>query len=371
METLLQQSKISPSRLESVLVRILSSDMDNLSQACYIPGHKANYHKLLNITGLTDKDIKNFAKRTYDKTQVKGAPLANETGTNLLLFIMWYALNKRKKDLYHGTLVYHMVRQHGHVMKRQFPKFCNEEVFAYALETITRTHLFAREKTIGGTLMFLAKELKRKYTNDIQTFNVDGIIKFIYSSRQRISQSVKSFAEHYYRAYKEGISIKTHQDALDDEGNQYQAQQLERGKKVIDASVKKLTVYKTIDVVAMEQAKKITKIKFEIANILTRQLNDTRYADEIRLILKLFIDDITDKSMICGKGYEVYVKKLMAVKRTRARIYFKQRINILLLKLLKDTGFMKTFLSYTPQTQFIINSYLAYYLTMVMRNLIC
>jgi len=100
-------------------------------------------------------------------------------------------------------------------------------------------------------------------------------------------------------------------------------------------------------------------------------LSDIKYSDEIRLILQLFIKGLTDASMFCGKNFYIYVKKLMAVKRTNSRVYFKQQINILLMKVLKDIGYTKTFNSYTAQTQFIVYSYLAYYLTLVMRNSVC
>ena len=371
METLLQQSKINPSNLQRTMLKISSSDVNNLSQPCFIPTHKRQYHMILNATGLTDKDIKDFAKRTYKGTIAQGFHITNEPATNLLLFIMWYALRKRNKTLFYTTLLYHMIRQYAHVMKRHFKKFCNEEVFTYSLETITKTHLFSREKTIANSLFHLTREIQKKYTRDIQTFNVDGIIQFISVSRHRISQSVKSFAEHYYRAWTAGDAIKTQQDVSDEEGNQYQLQTLERGKKVIDATVRRLTIYKTVDKTAMEDSKKITKIKPVIADLITRELKNIKYADEIRLILQLFVKNVTDASMFCGKNYYSYVKKLMAVKRTRSRIYFKQQINILLMKILKDIRYTKTYNSYTTQTQFIIHSYLAYYLTMSMRHTVC
>jgi hypothetical protein len=220
-------------------------------------------------------------------------------------------------------------------------------------------------------LFHLTRELQKKYTRDIQTFNVDGIIQFISGSRHRISQSVKSFAQHYYRAYNAGDALKTQTDETDPETNAYQAQTQERGKKIIDATVRKLTVYKSIDDRAMQEAKRITKIKTVIADLITRELKDIKYADEIRLILQMFVKDVADVSMFCGKNYYSYVRKLMAVKRTRARIYFKQQINILLMRVLKDIGYTKTFNSYTTQTQFIIHSYLAYYLTLCMRNTVC
>ena len=61
----------------------------------------------------------------------------------------------------------------------------------------------------------------------------------------------------------------------------------------------------------------------------------------------------------------------MAVKRTKSTVYFKQRVNILLLKVLEDVKFKNRFESLTSQTKSLINLFLAYYITMVLRNTIC
>jgi len=371
MQTLLDKSKINIRNLQSVILKLTSYDVNNLSQPCYLPPHKKTYNQLLLSTGLKDQDVKDFIKRTYKGTIAQNFLPVIQPDSNLLLFIMWYALKNNNKVLYHAAMVYSMIRHYGHKFKKYFPQFCNEETFSYALETITKTHLFAREKTIGNSLFHLAKEMEKKYTDDIKKFNVDAIIQFIAGARHRIDQSLKSFAEHYYKAWKEGNAMKTQTDVSDEEGNMYQNQAQERGKRVIDSTVKKLTVYKSVDTKAMFDSIKITKIKPVIADLITRELKNIKYADEIRLILQLFIKEVTDKNMMCGKAYQPYVKKLMAVKRTRAKIYFKQQINILLMKVMKNIGYTKTFLSYTSQTQYIIHSYLAFYLTMCMRNTIC
>ncbi len=99
METLLEQSNINIKNLQRVLLKITSTDVNNLSQPCYIPGHKKEYFTLLNATGLTDKNIKEFAKRTYKGTIAQSFFIANEPGTNLMLFIMWYALKNKNKTL--------------------------------------------------------------------------------------------------------------------------------------------------------------------------------------------------------------------------------------------------------------------------------
>ena len=54
--------------------------------------------------------------------------------------------------------------------------------------------------------------------------------------------------------------------------------------------------------------------------------------------------------MVCGRGYAPYVKKLMAVKRTRSRIYFKQQVGFLVERILKENDFLDTYKTYTTQT---------------------
>jgi DNA replication initiation complex subunit (GINS family) len=279
-------------------------------------------------------------------------------------------LKRKKKDAYEATLLYYMVRQYGHLIHRQIP-YCNTEIFTYALENLTKTHLFAREKTIGNSILHLTREAAKRFTKDILNWNREKLEDFVLISRHRIAQSVKNFAKHYYRAHSQGTRIKTAIEPTGEEEGMNQLITLEKGKKVIDDTVKKLTVYKSLDRKAYEESKRLTKIKRSIADMIMRSVHQLKYEGNIKTILQLFVKDTTKASQICGKDYYLYVRKLMALKRTRSKIYFKQQVHILLKKILEENNFIKEYNSYTSQTQFIINSFLGYYLTMTLRNLIC
>jgi len=279
-------------------------------------------------------------------------------------------LKNNKKDAYEAALTYYMVRQYGHLINKQI-KYCNSELFTYALENLTKTHLFSREKTIGNSIFHLTREAQKRFTKDIADWNKEKLEDFILISRHRISQSVKSFAEHYYRAHKEGSRIRTSIEATDDEDGSVQLITLEKGKRVIDNTVKKITVYKTLDRKAFDESKRVTKVRSSIADMIIRSVHDLKYENNIKAVLQMFVKDANKTSMVCGKEYYIYVKRLMSIKRTRSKVYFKQQVNVLLLKILEENDFTKTYNSYNSQTQFIINSFLAYYLTMVLRNIIC
>jgi hypothetical protein len=371
MEELLKKAQIDLPRLHRFLKMTAAFELSKLSEPCYFPDLKRTYYELLRQLRISDSDMKAFIKRMYSGTRAQSWNLWRMPDHNLMLLIMHIFLKAGNKAGYEAALLYYMIRQYSHLIQKHMPRGCNIEQFRFALETLTKTHLFSREKTIGNSLLHLSKEMEKRFTKDIANWNVDKLIDFISISRHRISQSVKSFSEHYYRAYREGSGIATQQEPSENDEFMTQLVTLEKGKRVIDETVKKITMYKTVDRKALDEAKSVTKIKTSIADIIIKTIMDLRYSDDIKTILQLFVKEATQTSYVCGKDYYSYVKKLMAVKRTKSKIFFKQQVSVVVRKILKDNGILDTYESYTPQTQFIINSFLAFYITMTLRNLIC
>ena len=370
MEELINKAQINIPQLHRYIKMAAAFELSKLSEPCYYPPLKKPYHEMLRQLRISDPDLKAFIKRMYKGTRAEKWNLWRMPDHNLMLFIMHIFLKNRKKDAYEAAMLYYMIRQYAHLINKQM-KYCNVDLFRYALENLTKTHLFSREKTIGNSILYLSKELQKKFTKDIAAWDVDKLIDFISVSRHRISQSVKSFAEHYYRSHKEGTRIKTHPEADEDPEGMQQLMTLEKGKRVIENTVKKITVYKTIDRKAFDESKKVTKIRSSIADMMIKSLPELKYSENIKTILQLFVKDATKTSFICGPGYYKYARRLMSVKRTRSKVYFKQQVNVLVMKILKENDFIGTYNSYTSQTQFIINSFLGHYLTMVLRNTIC
>lgn len=371
MEILLKKAKINKPKLKSLIIKLSAGELSKLSEPCYYSPLKAPYFQLLNACGLSDGDIKDFKKRIWKKHPARGWKTHNVPATNLLLFIMYYFVKSGDKAAFSTTILYLLVRYYSNLMYRSV-QYCNEDTFRYTLEALTKTHLFAREKTISNGIFYLSKELEKRWARYIRDWDIDGVAKFVTEARHRMNQSVKSFAQNYYKAHKEGGAIKTQNEPKEeDEEGIFQYRVLERGRKVIDETVKKITIYKVVDKKAIEDAKNLTKIKASIATTISSSLTNLKYGDNIRTILQLFIKDLQDSNSLCGANYVPFVKKLMAIKRTKARVYFKQQVNILLEKVLEDIKYNDWYNKLTTQTKFIINSYLAFYLTIVFRNSIC
>jgi len=371
MKELLAKAKVKDQQLKTLIARIVAKNLSALSEPCYYPELKKHYYELLKATGLTEKDIKAFKKRRWAGKKEAKFAINMDDIANFYVFLLQYFLSKRDKQTYNYMMVLYVVRHYANLMHKHF-KYCNADAFKYALETLTKTHLFAREKTIGNALYYMGQEMVRRWTRSLRSNDVDAIGMFMRESRHRVSQSMKSFAQTYYRAAESGEGIKTaEQPAGDDDENAYQTQSGAQSTKIIDDVTKKITVYRFSDRKSQEEARKISKINASIANQIISKLNNTKYSDNIRLILKLYIKSLTDAKQLCGKPYEIYVRQLMSIKRTRQKIYFKQQINILLLELIKEFKYKDKYQKLTTQTQFLINLFLAYYLTMLIRNTVC
>lgn len=373
MKELLQKSKINDSQLKSFIVKTVAKNLTSLSEPCYFPELKKNLYEFLKISGLEEKDIREFARRKWKGRKESKFNVVMDPAANFYIFLLQHFLKKNDLVAYKHMMVMYLIRQYANLMYKHF-KFCNPDVFQYALETLTKTHLFARERTISNAIYYMAQEMIRRWTPSIKKDDLEKIGKFMQESRHRISQSVKSFAQTYYSASEKGLGIKTDElptDSVEDDENSYQEKSVEKGNRIIEDVVSKITVYRYKDIKAQEIARSYSKINASIATQVVSSLNNTKYSDILRTILKKYIEELSNMNQLCGKSYNDHVRKLMSLKRTKQKIYFKQQINVLLMLLLKDFKYLDKYNTQTSQTQFLMNIFLAYYLTMILRNSLC
>lgn len=370
MKELLEKAKIKEPQVKRLISTIIGKNLAALSEPCYYPEMKKHYYEFLRETGLTEKDIREFSKRRWKGRKEANFATNKSPIANFYVFLLQYFLKKRDRQTYNYLMVFYVIRIYANLMHKHF-KYCNPDAFKYALETLTKTHLFAREKTISNALYYMSQEMTRRWSTALLNNDLDAIGLFMREARHRVSQSVKSFAQTYYKVSKEGIAIKSDELPSDDDNDIQVQQPTEKTMKVVDDVTKKITVYRFSDRKSQEEARKISKINASLATQIIGKLNNTKHSDQIRLVLKLYVKDITNVNQLCGRNYEKHVRELMSLKRTKQKIYFKQQVNILLLKLLKDFGYSQKYQNLTAQTQFLINLFLAYYLTMLVRNSVC
>jgi hypothetical protein len=210
--------------------------------------------------------------------------------------------------------------------------------------------------------------MRKRYTEAILQLTSNKISAFLYESTGRIAQSIKSFAEAYYRNDEKGFGIGTQRDET---GEDVYPQELEKENRVADLVANKICIYKEIDYKAIDQAKSLTRINTSLTIIIAKALQKPELTKDVKFIIELFFKDMKSVNDICGKNSIAFLKKLMSIKRTSKSVYFKQEINTLLLKVIKDSSLESKYNKLTSQTQFQINSFLAYYLAIYTKNLIC
>jgi hypothetical protein len=372
MEELLKKAKIDYQSLKYDINRTVAYNLSSLAEPCFYPDLKKKFYDFLSHCKLTEQDMREFTKRKWKGTiYLKyNLHIIVDPITNFNIFLMQYFLKKRDSAAYKNVMLFHYLRNYTNYSSK-YMQYCIPESFKYALEILTKNHLFIREGTIGNALYYLAMEGIKQWTDVIEKNDLDGIAKFVSGSRHRVAQSTRSFLEVYKQATEEKSGFKPTIEPTEDEENPYQKEVTEKVSRQIENVIRKLTVYKTIDIKAQEEARELSKINTPLATSVSSGLGDTKYIDNVRIILKLFTRDLTASNQLCGKLFYNYVRTLMSIKRTRSRLFFKQQINVLLLDILRRKRYGSTYEKLTPQTQFLINLYLAYYITIAFRNTVC
>ena len=371
MDILLDQSNVNHQELKSYLTKITVTELTKLSEPCYFPALNKYSYEILKLTGLEEVEIRKRFKLFFK--EITGADTSEQSRDLInceLIFIMHYFLKKRDSYSFRITMLYYMLRRYTNMCSKMF-KFCKPELFKYALDNVSKTHLFSREKTISSAIYFLSSEMIKKYQGDILDANPQRIFLFLGEARTRVAQSIKSFAEVYYDAGKHGLAYKNPYENEETPGETYQMSDMSRAQKVGTEVSKIICIYKRVDRNAIEDAKKITRIKSELAELLVKEMSDVKYIDNVRLIIELFIKDLKETNQLCGNTFLPFVKSFMSLKRTTKVIYFKQQVYELTDKLIDEIGYRKKYDYVTNQTKFLINCFTAYYICLVTRHIVC
>jgi len=371
METFLNSTNINIAAFKRALPTITANEMTELTSPCYYPQHKKFFFQFLHYANTTEADTKKIASRFWKNIPDRmKLTIWTDNTTLFQIAMMHYFLKENEPLLFNYMMLLFGIRQYSNVLYK-FLKFCDENAFRYTLENIAKTHLFAREKTIGNAIYFISKEMIKKYKKGILDLNDEKISLFIGEYRSRLNQSVRSFANMYYDVKEKGLSISVTREPDPESGEIYQLQSQDKTDRLIDDVVKKITVYKEFDKQSMIRAKQLTKINTSLATIITNTITNIKYSDNLKTIFKLFLKDVSSVSKLCGKNFIPYIRKLMGIKRTKDRVYFKQQVTILLMSVLEEIDYKDKYENLTNQTKFSINSFLAYYITLIFRSHIC
>jgi hypothetical protein len=367
--------KFNPQRIYRLIVREVGQNINGLSEPCYVV-HTQNFEKIIyRELGVTKKEWKDFANKSQDELGPKGKGNTYRVPFTTAIAYLYHRFAKANKPKMAETvLMYLLIKYYGSVHAKFFPKWCDPDVFRYTIDNLTKVHLFYREKTIANALIFLSKGINKKFFNRVKNnpdWNPELMHNLMHDGRQRINQSTKSFANAYMSNSSAGKGVSAKQDPTDDDKrNMMQTTTGADGKAAaIEKFLKSMFVYKNHDRKAVDEAKKISRVKNNLAEMVIPLIHGRPSEENVKIILTSFMKNILDTNSLCGPNFNKIVKKLIGVRNYKDTFVFRNLIVSFtnsLLDLLK------------PNTDHIttrdINSlslFIALYLTISFRNLFC
>jgi len=363
------KSNVKHKELKKWISTKTANELMELSKPCYFPPFKKEYTELLYLTGLKNVDISRFIKEFYPPKLSKELIL-RDNGTNILLYMIYYFLKNNDEYSALATMTYLNIKFYSSRLRVHLRVYCDPNVFRLALDGLSKNHLFVREKTISNAIYYLSNFAIKKFNKVLKEFNnPEKMSKCVYDIRNKIAQSVRSFAQAYFKISESGLGLRD----IEEYDVDTESKTLGSSKQKIAIVIsKEIAIFKKIDQKAFNMARNLSKINYLIAEFLVKSLNDIKYIDDIRVILELFLNVINKKEDLCSTNFFTNVQKLMAVKKTTKPIYFKQQVVQLVCKILQSSDSIKEkYDALTNQTKFQISSFMAFYLCLIVRNRFC
>jgi len=372
MKELIQDrwNKLRP-QLRRYFHTITSNELINLSEPCYAPKLRKYEDTLFNILGITKEEVRIASKEFYKGTKAESWLLENDPINNINILLMHFFLRYNDKTGFKACMLFYNLRQYSNLFHKTF-KFCQPDVFKYTLENINKTHIYHREKTIANAIYHFSNQMVQRWEKDIKSLDKPMQMSlFIRECRHRQAQSLKSFAIAYYKNAEQGNRIAQQKSEIrNEEGEVSAVETASKVPKHVINLVHKLTVYKFVDIKALENAIKLTSVNKIYAQLLVKHISDTKYTETLTSIYVLYISNLSNVSNLCSSKFTNEVKTILRSKNNKTK-YLKQLLNELLDDLIKDAKLTSIFKKLSIQSRYTYINFLSFYLFWSLKNFVC
>jgi hypothetical protein len=370
MEIFENKIKFNAQRINRLLVQQVGRHINALSQPCHKIDTKDFEMTLFREMGIRPKDVKEFAERTYKDVKVGTTHVV--PFTFLIIYLYYRFLKSRQIKMAETALLYLLIKFYGSETRKSYPKFCDEEVFRYTLANITPANLFHREGTIANALIYLMRALNKKYSALIERWDPIILKDFTSQSRRRVAQSVQGFARQYYTNRDKGKRITGEKDVTSEEDDEKKNlyQNTTSGKfPAIEKFLKSMFVYKNFDRRAIDEAKRVSRVKVNLAESMISTIHSRDSEEQIKIILTSFLKEILDAKSLCGQEFFKIVRKLMMVRNYKDSFVFRNLIVNFTQSVFESGNPPTRQLSSRDRTS--LEMFVAFYITISFRNLFC
>jgi len=347
----LPEIKYSP-RVNKKVSQIVGNELTNLSKPCYYPKMVRYFKDLKADLGITDDDIARFKKENLSRKYASFVMMKDNQIVCLMMTFIFFAQAKKITISKLFFLYLNLVFQ-SNLMHRQFPKFCNPDAYALAFDRVSHRHLYKQKGGIPPTVQFISEAEFKKWHKLITgpRLTDESFVKMVYASRTRLNQSIKSFAEIYYKIAKD----KSSQISGDDAESKLEG--------VADRIAMMMCIYGNIDKSALSNAILKSGIRKDVGIMIISELSTPDYKEQLRFII-LLMHKLSGLNNIC-----IEAKRLGLLRK----IVSGQKINNYairdeMLKLLKTLPSSYT-LNSLHNDQLIM--FLSHYITLYLKGRIC
>lgn len=347
---------LNSKELHMYMLKKAGNELQYLVEPCYYPRISDIFKELLHKTKANEKELLVYAKQKYFNPQwkLKDPKLLQDSQTILLILI---AQDFARRSDYSGAIAafnilslrYYTNTLHKHI------KYCNQNYFKSALENLSHNHLFNTRKTIGSAVLYLSNEVFNRYKDDLTNDNGEHIVDMIYYLRTRIAQSVRSFANHYYKISESGGATRQTNEEIPETDNTDQKVRIEASKLA-----KNLTVYASIDKKAIQSSQRLTRFNGKLADTYIDTLVNTKYTQQLELLLYLFMKDLPNIKTTESEYIETS-KRLMSIKVSKKPVYYKKLLSEVHDQIITDLALTHKYEKLSAQSKHISKSYLSYY----------
>ncbi len=367
--------KFNPQRIYRLIVREVGQNINGLSEPCHVV-HTQNFEKIMyRELGVTKKEMSSFAKQSADTLGPKGSgQTARVPFTFTIAYLSYRFIRANKIKMADTVLLYLLIKDYGSSMAKGFSKWCDPDVFRYTIDNLTPTHLFYREKTIANALIHISRGMNKRFFQRIRK-NPDWVPELMHDmiieARNKVSQSTKSFVNSYMKNHAAGKGVSAQQEPTDDDKrNMMQTTTGADGKAAaIEKFIKSMFVYKNYDRKAVDQAKKDSRVKNNLAEMVLPLIHNRSSEENVKIILTSFMKNMLDSKSLCGPALITITKKLMLKRDLKSMFLFK---NLILNYTTSLLDLLKPNINHiTTRDETSLRLFVALYITISFRNLFC
>lgn len=342
------------SKLQRYISNCVGDEIFNLSKSCYYGKFVRYYLDIQKLIGITDDDIKEFRRRNISSKYLSFKVFNNKHTLLFIIAVLYFARTNRSA-LSRLFFVFLALKFQASLMHKYF-KFCNEDLFILALDQVSHRHLYRVKGGISPSVTYIAEAEYNRNERIIKSLDLtdDLLVLTVNSLRNRLSQTIRSFAGVYYKLAKErGLTQK----GLDEEIP------ISKSLVAIDKISQQICTFGNIDKTALSRSILKSGIRKEIGIIIVSEMSVASYREQIKFLLVL-LNHLVPLKEICKES-----KRLSLIRKVDGNVKIgKYLVRNEFTKVLKSLPSSYRYNS-IYKGQLVI--FLSNYLTLYLRNRMC